>query len=148
MGRLRARLARSPVDRELHTHLGDAVLALRRARNVCAYVRRRNRARNRISGQHIQHALRAVEGIGHLTPANSYDDPDFFTEGQRQLRIAQEALRRAAEAFSWGPQAPRQAAESRRAEEVRRTIESVLTALAGTDPAVGFEPDLAEPETE
>ena len=114
MGRLKARLAASEADRELHTHLSQAERCLGKAAHSCGKVINTNRRRGtearraKLAQDTIRKALSMVSSIGNLTPRIDHSDRDMLSEeakadlarADRQAR--DEAAAQAAESAQQG----------------------------------------------
>ncbi len=87
MGKLRARLAKPPVDREAIAHLERAGTALRKAAGVYERAKdplrgsERRRMQERIDL--LKSALAAVSSIRPVHSKIDYSDPDLQTEGRK-----------------------------------------------------------------
>lgn len=113
MARLRARLAASEADRELHTHLAEAQRCLGKAGHACGKVinthrRRGTEARRaKLAQDTIKKALTLVSSIGYLSSRADQGDLDMHSEDQhaeraRAQRQARDEARAAAAAAQQG----------------------------------------------
>lgn len=84
MGRLRARLATTTLDRDIQRLLADAVQKARAAQQLCAQAARGGMPRGRRSAQAIQQAIVLLDGVGLLTPGYDTSDPDLMPEEQKR----------------------------------------------------------------
>lgn len=93
MGRLRASLARSDIDREMHRHLGDAGRSLQLALDLCIRVARGGGEvghsptevrRARQYADSIRRARDIASSVGHLTPSIDMTDPDLIPEADKR----------------------------------------------------------------
>lgn len=116
MGRLRARLAATEADQELHTHLAEAMKCLGKAAHACGKVinthkHRGVEARRAQTAQGtIQKALSLVNSIGYLTPRYDRSDRDMLSEDEQsrlyreKRRARQEAARESRKEAQTAPQ--------------------------------------------
>ena len=86
MGRLRAKLSKSDVDRQIQSSVATAQRAVEQALNVCRQARDRrgvegNRARR--VARDLARAKSALGNIGRVTPMYDMSDPDLMTEDDR-----------------------------------------------------------------
>lgn len=86
MSRLRARLAKGAVDRDLHGHITKAQQALRNAADVCTRTCRHREPelasmvrRARIAQRKLKQALALVADVGYLSQEGN-SDPDLTPE--------------------------------------------------------------------
>lgn len=94
MGRLRASLARSDIDRELHLHLGNAGREVQRALDICVRVARGRGADESYSPAEVRRARQYADAlrrardmmsqVGHLTPSIDLSDPDLTPEALKR----------------------------------------------------------------
>jgi len=126
MGRLRATLARSESDRELHQHIDRAGKALRAAMAVCSRAARFTPEPEVYQSklQKVARAERLLADIGHLKEAGDQSGPDLQMEA-RALCAWLESRERGA-----GVVRP-----SRRGQEYQDRLRRVLGFLEGRDPA-------------
>jgi type II secretory pathway pseudopilin PulG len=88
VGRLKARLATSEFDREMHTQLAVAEKALVRALQACRQAlqsRGVERRRAQDTLRLLAQVTLSVQRIGHLTPTTEHD-PDLVPESQKPSR--------------------------------------------------------------
>ena len=84
MGRLRARLASTELDRDIQRLLADAVRKARDAQHLCNQGTRDGLPRGRRAAGAIQQAIALLEGVGLLTPSYDLTDPDLMPEDQKR----------------------------------------------------------------
>ena len=136
MGRLRATLARSSLDRELHTHLARASRAVREALRVCQRAARSREASSTPYRQQVQRLARAerlLADIGHL-------------EGS--VQSGQDLRREARALCSWLEGRERLAGvsrPSRRGKEYQERLKAVLGFLGQKAQAPAEDPPTARP---
>ena len=92
MARMRARLARSVIDRDLHREIAMAVRHVSRALDVCVRVGRlrdpamQAEARRAQNAQHTLQQVRSLlDQVGCLTPGYDREDPDLVPEAVRDI---------------------------------------------------------------
>jgi len=104
MSRLRARLSKSEVDRELQEHLAAAQRALEKAARVCDATRRMPGVAGKRAPRIARELARikgALGNVSRLTPLYDLEDPDLMSEEDRSelWRERREAKRAAAAAL-------------------------------------------------
>jgi len=94
MARMRARLARSAIDRDLHREIAMAVRYVSRAQDVCLRVSRSRDMALQVESQRAQaaqHTLRQIRAlldqVGYLTPGYDREDPDLVPEAVREIEV-------------------------------------------------------------
>ncbi len=96
MARLRARLAATEADRELHTHLAEAQRCLSKAGHSCGKVLNTHRRRGtearraKLAQDTIKKALALVSSIGYLSSRADKGDLDMHSEEQHSERARAE----------------------------------------------------------
>lgn len=86
MGRLRARLSKTPVDRQVQDKVASAQRAIQDAIALCRDARHRGGvegARSRRVERDLSKALGALGNVRRLTPIYDTDDPDHMSEDER-----------------------------------------------------------------
>ena len=84
MGRLRARLARTEMDRDIQNHLADAMRDARKAQGLCVLAARGGNVKARRVARQIQQAIALMESVGTLAPAYDTEDPDMKPEADKR----------------------------------------------------------------
>jgi hypothetical protein len=140
MGRLRASLARSAIDRELHTHLDRAGRAVRAALQVCQQAARRREADSTPYRQRLRRLARAerlLADIGYLD-GSAPDEVDLKQEARALLSWLEGRERMA------GAARP-----SRRGREYQDRLRAVLGFLGADSSATEEEePKVQQPKPE
>ena len=90
MGRLRARLAKTEWDREMHGHLAQAERCLGKASAVCGKIARGSRRDGGGASRRAQDHLRAIRAasslisnLGYITPGFDMTDDDLLPENAK-----------------------------------------------------------------
>ena len=97
MGRTRASLSKSDLDRSVQEHVAMAERAIERALMVCHQAKRGKGVEARRSmkvARELARVKSALSGVGRLTPLHDGDDPDLMTENDRnaawRLKLVEE----------------------------------------------------------
>lgn len=129
MARMRARLARSVIDRDLHREIAMAVRHVSRAQDVCARVNRSRDPAMQVESQRAQAAqqtLRQIrvllDQVGCLTPGYDRADPDLVPEAVKEIET-----QRQREAEREQKRTQRKAAKKRASPEkrIRKSLEKM-----------------------
>jgi len=81
MGRLRARLSKSPEDRRIQTHVAEAQRHLHLAMKVCVALRKQRGLRSRRASAvlaALDKATRVLAKVGRTTPLYDLNDIDLL----------------------------------------------------------------------
>ena len=90
MSRLKARLAKTPEDRDLQTHLSNAGRSLSNALKICQVVISKSEygSQEKHKARHyagvLQQASVLLSGVGYLTPNIDMSDPDLQLESTKK----------------------------------------------------------------
>ena len=97
MGRTRANLSKSELDRAVQGHVAVAERAIEQALQVCHRAKRGKGVEARRSAKVARELSRvksALGGVGRLTPLHDGDDPDLMSESDRnaawRLKLVEE----------------------------------------------------------
>ncbi len=95
MGRIKARTAAHPADRELHKHLAAAMRELQAAMGIAVHVGRDRdlpavqKARAVDAQMKLRQAMASVDSIGLLAGRTDRGDPDLMPEADKRPRREQ-----------------------------------------------------------
>ena len=127
MTRLRASMARSDADRDLHRQVAEATRYVAKAQDVCLRMARsRDPAmqteahRARATQQTLQQVRSLLDRVGYFTPGYDRSDPDLIPEATKRAETRQQRTeqKRQAEAKRVSPeQRIREALEKMRDED-------------------------------
>jgi len=101
MGRLRARLAKNEIDRELHGHLAEAERRLERAMETCRKIPKDNRQSSRRAEDTLRTlavAVGVIRRIGSLISGVDLEDPDLISSNERARERRKEKVKEREEA--------------------------------------------------